>query len=96
MYWSGFVQGVPLNSHQYIEWSPSSYVKNFKTPCLVVHGANDFRVPLTQSLQFFTSLQRMGIPSKLLYFPDEDHFVQKPQNAELWWKTVLEWLKTYL
>jgi len=90
-------RGTPwTNPEQYVEWSPSSYVKNFKTPCLVIHGANDFRIPLTQGLQFFTSLQRMGIPSKLLYFPDEDHFVQKPQNAELWWKTVLDWLKTYL
>jgi len=90
-------KGTPwTNPEQYAQWSPSFYVKNFKTPCLVIHSANDFRVPLTQGLQFFTSLQRMGIPSRLLYFPDEDHFVQKPQNAELWWKTVLDWLKTYL
>ncbi|MGB9893617.1 MAG: prolyl oligopeptidase family serine peptidase, partial [Candidatus Saccharicenans sp.] len=60
------------------------------------HSANDFRVPLEQGLQFFTSLQRMGVPSRLLYFPDEDHFVQKPLNARLWWQTVLDWLATYL
>ena len=59
-------------------------MKNFKTPCLVVHSQNDFRVPLDQGLQLFTSLQRMNVPSKFLYFPDEDHFVTKPQNAEMW------------
>ncbi|MCX6569107.1 MAG: S9 family peptidase [Candidatus Aminicenantes bacterium] len=89
--------GAPWTSpEQYAKWSPSMFVKNFKTPCLVVHSANDFRVPLEQGLQFFTSLQLMGVPSKLLYFPDEDHFISKPQNAELWWKTLHEWLATYL
>jgi len=90
-------RGTPWTSpEQYSRWSPSSYVKNFKTPCLVIHSANDFRVPLEQGLQFFTSLQRMGVPSKLLYFPDEDHFIQKPLNAELWWRTIHEWLSEYL
>ena len=89
--------GTPWTSpEQYTKWSPSMYVKNFKTPLLVVHSANDFRVPLEQGLQLFTALQRMGVPSKLLYFPDEDHFISKPQNAELWWKTIHEWLATYL
>jgi dipeptidyl aminopeptidase/acylaminoacyl peptidase len=89
--------GTPWTSpDQYTKWSPSMYVKNFKTPCLVIHSANDFRVPLEQGLQLFTSLQRMGVPSKLLYFPDEDHFISKPQNAELWWKTIHDWLATYL
>ncbi len=89
--------GTPWTSpEQYAKWSPSMYVKNFKTPCLVIHSANDFRVPLEQGLQLFTSLQRMGVPSKLLYFPDEDHFISKPQNAELWWKTIHEWLAAYL
>jgi len=90
-------RGTPwTNAEQYTKWSPSYYVKNFKTPMLVVHSQNDFRVPLEQGLQLFTSLQRMNVPSKLLYFPDEDHFVTKPQNAELWWKTVLDWLAAYL
>jgi dipeptidyl aminopeptidase/acylaminoacyl peptidase len=91
------LKGTPwTNKEMYEKWSPSSYVKNFKTPCLVIHSQKDFRVPVTQGFQFFTSLQRMGVPSKMLYFPDEDHFVQKPQNAELWWKTVHEWLAKYL
>lgn len=90
-------EGTPWsNPDQYQKWSPSSYVQNFKTPCLVIHSANDFRVPLCQGLQLFTALQRQQVPSRFLYFPDEDHFVQKPRNAELWWKTVLEWLTDYL
>ena len=90
-------RGTPWTSpEQYTKWSPSMYVRNFKTPCLVIHSANDFRVPLEQGLQFFTSLQRMGVPSKLLTFPDEDHFISKPQNAELWWRTIHEWLAKYL
>jgi len=90
-------QGTPwTNPEQYTKWSPSYYVKNFKTPMLVIHSQNDLRVPLEQGLQLFSSLQRMKVPSKLLYFTDEDHFVSKPQNAELWWKTMLDWLATYL
>jgi dipeptidyl aminopeptidase/acylaminoacyl peptidase len=89
--------GTPWTSpEQYAKWSPSMSAPKFKTPLLVVHSANDFRVPLEQGLQLFTSLQRMGVPSKLLFFPDEDHFISKPQNAELWWKTVHGWLATYL
>lgn len=71
-------------------------IKNFKTPMLVIHGENDFRVPYNQGLQLFTALQRQGITSRLLYFPDEDHFVNKPQNARLWWKTVHEWFGDFL
>ena len=89
--------GTPWdNPEEYEKWSASSYAKNFKTPMLVVHGENDFRVPNTQGFQVFTALQRQGVPSKLLYFPDEDHFVRKPQNAELWWKTLHEWFAEYL
>jgi dipeptidyl aminopeptidase/acylaminoacyl peptidase len=77
-------------------WSPSYYVKNFKTPMLVVHSQNDYRVPLEQGLQLFSRLQRMKVPSKFLFFPDEDHFVTKPRNAELWWATVPDWLGSYL
>jgi len=89
--------GPPWTSpEQYTKWSPSMFVSKFKTPMLIIHSANDYRVPLEQGLQLFTSLQRMGVPSKLLFFPDEDHFISKPQNAELWWKTIHEWLATYL
>lgn len=89
--------GTPWNNHEmYEKWSPSAYAENFRTPCLVIHSQYDFRVPVTQGFQFFTSLQRKKVPSQMLYFPDETHFVQKPQNAELWWKTVHAWLATYL
>ena len=90
-------KGTPWsNKEMYEKWSPSFFVQNFKTPCLVIHGQNDFRVPVTQGFQFFTALQRMNVPSQMLYFPDENHFIQKPQNAELWWKTVHNWLAKYL
>jgi dipeptidyl aminopeptidase/acylaminoacyl peptidase len=63
---------------------------------LVVHGGQDFRVTFTQGLGIFTALQRRGIPSKLLYFPDESHWVQKPQNSILWHQTVIAWLDQWL
>ena len=90
-------RGAPwTNPEMYERWTPSAFVQNFRTPCLVTHSQFDFRVPVTQGFQLFTSLQRMKVPSKMLYFPDEDHFIRKPQNAELWWKTVLGWLAKYL
>jgi dipeptidyl aminopeptidase/acylaminoacyl peptidase len=84
------------NPEQYEKWSPHRYAKNFKTPTLVVQGELDFRVPVDQGLQLFTVLQRKGIPSKLLYFPDEGHWVLKPQNSKLWYGTVLDWLDQWL
>ena len=89
--------GVPWHAGSvYGKWSPSRLAANFKTPTLIIHGEHDYRVPYTQGLQFFTALQRQGVPSRLLFFPDEDHFVRKPKNAQLWWKTVHDWLATYL
>jgi dipeptidyl aminopeptidase/acylaminoacyl peptidase len=90
-------RGTPwTNPEMYAKWSPHRFAARFKTPCLVVHGELDYRVPFTEGLQFFTALQRQGVPSKLLYFPDEGHFVLKPQNAELWWKTLQDWFAVYL
>jgi dipeptidyl aminopeptidase/acylaminoacyl peptidase len=89
--------GFPWQENTTFEkWSPGRLAGNFKTPMLIVHGEHDYRLPYTQGLQMFTALQRQGVPSRLLFFPDEDHFVQKPQNAELWWQTVHEWLGKYL
>ncbi|MBZ5495020.1 MAG: S9 family peptidase [Acidobacteriia bacterium] len=86
-------QGTPWNNPAlYEKWSPSSYVKNFKTPMLVIHGELDYRVPVTQGFELFTALQLMKVPSKFLYFPDEGHWVLKPQNSRLWWKTVQDWI----
>ncbi len=83
----------------YKKWSPSDYagqLGKFKTPTLVIGGELDFRIPYTQDLEFFTALQRQGVPSKLVIFPDEGHWVLKPQNSELWYKTFLDWLGKYL
>ena len=93
--------GGPPWSHPelYKKYSPSEYAAalgKYKTPTLVVGGELDFRIPYTQDLEFFTALQRQGVPSKLLLFPDEGHWVLKPQNSELWYKTFLGWLAKYL
>jgi dipeptidyl aminopeptidase/acylaminoacyl peptidase len=84
------------NPELYQKWSPDNYVKNFKTPTLVVHSELDYRVPVTQGFELFTALQRRNVPSKMLYFPDEGHWVLKPQNSKLWHATVLGWLDQYL
>ena len=63
---------------------------------MVIHGQNDFRVPVTQGTEFFTALQKMGVESKFVYFPDESHFVQKPNNARFWYIQVLDWMDKYL
>lgn len=90
-------QGTPwTNKEMYERWSPHNFAFRFKTPTLVIHGQLDFRVPVEQGLELFTALQRQGVPSKLLYYPDEGHWILKPQNAELWYRTVHAWLASYL
>jgi dipeptidyl aminopeptidase/acylaminoacyl peptidase len=90
-------KGTPwTNPALYHKWSPSSYVKNFKTPMLVIHGQQDFRLDVSQGYQLFTALQMMHVPSEMLYFPNEFHFVVKPQDARLWWNTVLGWIGKYV
>ncbi len=76
--------------------NPVNYVKKWKTPMLVLHGEKDFRIAYSQSLAAFTALQRQGIESKLVVFPDENHHILKPANSLLWHRTVLEWLNTHL
>jgi dipeptidyl aminopeptidase/acylaminoacyl peptidase len=89
--------GTPWeNPEHYEKHNPLNYVKNWKTPMLVIHGAMDFRVVDTQGLATFNALQRLGIPSKLLYFPDENHWVLKPANSILWHETVVGWLDRWL
>ncbi|MBK6596775.1 MAG: S9 family peptidase [Proteobacteria bacterium] len=80
----------------YEKHNPVNHVLQWRTPMLVIHGARDYRVPDTQSLATFTALQRRGIDSKLLYFPDENHWVLKPANSIQWHDTVLDWLDRYL
>jgi len=84
------------NPELYQRWSPDNFVKNFKTPTLVTHGELDFRVPINQGLELFTALQRRGIPSKMVYFPDEGHWVLKPRNSKLWYQTVGDWFDQWL
>jgi len=83
------------NPELYRKFSPSTYVQNFKTPTLVVQGELDFRVPVEQGLGMFSALQRRGIESRLLWFPDEGHWVLKPRNSRLWYHTVLDWIDSH-
>lgn len=90
--------GGPLFSHPagYEAFNPARHIDKWQTPMLVVAGQNDFRVPLDQSLSTFHTLQRKGIDSQLLYFPDENHWVLKPHNSILWHNTVNAWLEKHL
>jgi dipeptidyl aminopeptidase/acylaminoacyl peptidase len=86
-------KGTPYtNPEMYEKWSPRNSALKFKTPTLVVHGQLDYRLDVSEGLQLFTTLQIMGVPSKMLYFPDEGHWVLKPQNSQLWYKTVNDWV----
>jgi dipeptidyl aminopeptidase/acylaminoacyl peptidase len=93
------MQGTPWsNPESYRKFAPVTYagqLGKFKTPTLVIAGERDYRVPYTQSLEFFSALQRQGVPSKLVVFPDEGHWVMKPQNAKFWYKTFFEWVDKY-
>jgi dipeptidyl aminopeptidase/acylaminoacyl peptidase len=85
--------GMPWeNPEVYDRWSPSKFVKEFKTPTLVIHGELDFRIPYSQGMALFTALQMQKVPSQMLMYPDEGHWVLKPQNSALWYKTFLNWV----
>jgi len=94
------LQGTPWsNPDSYRKWGAVTYagaLGKYKTPTLLVAGERDFRVPYTQSLEFFSELQRQGVPSKLVVFPDEGHWVLKPLNSQFWYKTVFDWIATYV
>jgi dipeptidyl aminopeptidase/acylaminoacyl peptidase len=90
-------KGTPwTNPAMYDRWSPHKFVQNFKTPVLIITNTLDYRVPEGEGLQFFTAVQRMGVESKLVDFPDEGHWVTKPANSAFWHKTVLDWLDKHL
>ena len=93
------MQGTPWSAPEnYKKWAPMTYATalgKFKTPTLVVGGERDYRVPYTQSVEFFSALQRQGVPSKLVIFPDEGHWVLKPLNSQFWYKTFLDWVDKY-
>ncbi len=75
--------------------SPQRFAANFKTPTLVLHGEKDFRVPITQGLAYFNTLRQKGVPTRLVYFPDENHWVLKPNNSLLWHREVFGWVRKY-
>ena len=89
-------KGTPwTNPAMYQRWSPHNFVANFKTPMLIIHSELDYRVPIGEGLQLFTALQRKAIDSKLLVFPDEGHWVLKPQNSILWYSTFIDWIDSW-
>jgi dipeptidyl aminopeptidase/acylaminoacyl peptidase len=89
--------GTPWDKpDDYRKWSPSTYAQDFHTPTLVVHGELDFRIPYSQALELFTALKLQKVPAKLLIFPDEGHWVLKPQNSQLWYSTVIDWLDSWV
>lgn len=90
-------KGMPWeNPAQYNRWSPHKFAAKFATPTLVTAGELDYRVPVDQSLQLYTTLQLKGVDSKLVVFPDEGHWILKPQNSEFWHGQVFDWFNKYL
>ncbi|MEO8889802.1 MAG: S9 family peptidase, partial [Jatrophihabitantaceae bacterium] len=81
---------------RYAEWSPHHFLKAISTPMLVIHGDKDYRVPVSEALRLWWDLQREGVESSYLYFPDEGHWILKPGNARVWYETVWAWLDKYL
>jgi dipeptidyl aminopeptidase/acylaminoacyl peptidase len=88
--------GKPWENPDFNKHSPHKYADRFSTPMLIIHNDLDFRVPISEGMQAFTVLQRRGIPSRMVMFPDEGHWVLKPQNSEFWHQTIFDWLKQYL
>ena len=81
----------PVDADPFRKWSPMLSIKNAKTPTLVIHSQKDYRLDVSEGFQLFTALQRLGVPSRMLYFPDEGHWVLKPQNSKLWYDEVGAW-----
>ena len=89
--------GPPWGQREsYEKHSPHRYAQNFKTPMLIIHNDLDFRVPVAEGFQLFTTLQRLGVPTKMINFPDEGHWVLKPANSKYWHEEVFAWLKKYV
>ncbi|HXE09037.1 MAG TPA: prolyl oligopeptidase family serine peptidase [Acidobacteriaceae bacterium] len=83
--------GLPASEDPFRKWSPKEYIQNAKTPTLIIHSQKDYRLDVSQGFELYTALQRQGVPSRFLYFPDEGHWVLKPQNSELWNAVVSDW-----
>jgi dipeptidyl aminopeptidase/acylaminoacyl peptidase len=83
------------NPARVMKQSPHHYARRFKTPTLVIHGELDYRVPATQALQYYNTLKARGVAARLVYFPDENHWILKPQNSRLWYREFFAWLRRY-
>ncbi len=91
------LKGTPwTNPEGYAKWSPHMYAKNFKTPTLVTHGELDFRCPISEGLQLFTTLQRLEVPSRMVYLPDEGHWINRPANSALWYREFIAWMDRWV
>jgi dipeptidyl aminopeptidase/acylaminoacyl peptidase len=91
------LKGTPwTNPELYAKDSPHTYAKNFKTPTLVTHGELDFRVPIGEGLQLYTTLQRLGVPSRMVYLPDEGHWINRPANSALWYHEFVAWMDKWV
>jgi dipeptidyl aminopeptidase/acylaminoacyl peptidase len=89
--------GHPRGNRQFYEkWSPATHADAIVTPTMIIHGEQDFRVPVGEGLAIYTELQRAGVPAQLLYFPDENHWILKPGNIAVWYDAFIEWLDRYL
>jgi dipeptidyl aminopeptidase/acylaminoacyl peptidase len=86
----------PASEDPFRKWSPILAIKNAHTPTLIVHSQRDMRLDVSEGMQLFTALQLLGVPSKMLYFPDEGHWILKPQNSQLWNQTVSDWCDRWL
>jgi dipeptidyl aminopeptidase/acylaminoacyl peptidase len=84
-------QNLPAEQDPFRRWSPMRFIENAKTPTLVIHSQKDYRLDVSQGFELYTALQRRGVPARFLYFPDEGHWVLKPQNSQLWYQTVDDW-----
>lgn len=78
------------------KWNPAFYAHNFQTPMLIIHGENDYRVVVTQGLELYGVLKGKGVPARLVYYPNENHWILQPQNSIYWYKEVHDWLKRFL
>ena len=87
---------LPSSQRELTRWSPHRFVKEFRTPMLLIHGELDFRCPISEGIAMFTALKVMGVPSKILFFPDEGHWVLKPANAQVWYRTIQDWFNQWL
>ena len=83
------------NPARVMKQSPHHYARRMRTPTLVIHGELDYRVPATQGLQYYHTLRAKKVPARLIYFPDENHWILKPQNSRLWYREFFDWVKRY-